>query len=120
MSRPVLLGAIILLLILAGLASLHGALLALSMPLLVYLFYGLLRAPEKIDLEVRRELGAERVAPQAPVKVSVTVINRGSSLEELALEDAISPDLTVTDGSNHHWISLASNQTFAFEYTVSG
>jgi uncharacterized protein (DUF58 family) len=120
MSRPVLLGAIILLLLLAGLASLHGALLALSMPLLVYLFYGLLRAPEKIDLEVRRELGAERVAPQAPVKVSVTVINRGSGLEELALEDAISPDLSVVEGNNHHWISLAPNQTYAFDYTVSG
>ena len=120
MSRPVLLGAIILLLILAGLAGLRGSLLALSMPPLVYLFYGLLRAPDKLDLEVRRELGAERVAPQAPVKVNVTVINRGSALEEVGIEDVISRDLTVVDGGNRHWISLGSNQTFAFEYTVSG
>ncbi len=120
MSRAVLLGAIILLLILAGLATLHGALLALSMPLLVYLFYGLWRAPDRIDLEVRRELGAERVAPEAPVKVNVTVINRGSRLEELAIEDAISRELAVIDGFNRHWISLAANQTFAFQYTVSG
>ncbi|MGE5248692.1 MAG: DUF58 domain-containing protein, partial [Bacteroidota bacterium] len=120
MSRPVLLGAMILLLILAGLAGLRGSLLALSMPLLVYLFYGLWRAPERIEVEVRRELGAERVAPQAPVKVSVTVINRGSALEELGIEDVISPDLAVMDGCNHHWVPLGSNEVFAFEYTVRG
>ncbi len=120
MSRPVVLGAMVLLLILAGLAGLRGSLLALSMPLLVYLFYGLWRAPERIDLEVRRELGAERVAPQAPVKVSVTVINRGSALEELGIEDLISPDLTVVDGCNHHWVPLGANQIYAFEYIVRG
>ncbi len=120
MSRPVLLGAIILLLILGGLATLHAAVLALSIPPLVYLLYGLWRAPEKIDLEVRREIGAERVAPQVPVKVNVTVINRGSGLEELAVEDMISPELTVIEGWNRHWISLGAHKTFAFEYTVSG
>ncbi len=120
MSRPVLLGAMILLLILAGMARLRGSLLALSMPLMVYLVYGLWRAPEKIDVEVRRELGAERVTPQAPVKVSVTVINRGSALEELAIEDVISADLAVVDGNNRHWIPLGRNKTFSFEYTVRG
>ncbi len=110
----------VLLLVLAGLAGLRGSLLALSMPLLVYLFYGLWRTPDRIDIEVRRELAAERVPPQTAVKVSVTVKNRGSALEELALEDAISPELTVVDGSNHHWISLGRDQTFAFEYTVRG
>src|SRR5512146_1935211 len=98
MSRSVLLGALVLLLILAGMATLHGALLALSMPLLVYLFYGLWRAPDQIALEVRRELSAERVAPQAPVKISVTVVNRGSPLEEVTIEDVISSDLVVVDG----------------------
>ncbi|HMA08097.1 MAG TPA: DUF58 domain-containing protein, partial [Ramlibacter sp.] len=120
MSRPVLLGALVLLLILAGLAGLRGSLLALSMPLMLYIVYGRWRAPDQINLEARRELGAERVAPQSPVKVSVTVTNRGSRLEELGIEDVISPDLAVIDGCNHHWISLGPNQSFAFEYTVSG
>lgn len=110
----------ILLLMLAGLALLRGAMLALSMPLLVYLLYGLWRSPERIELEVQRELSAERVAPQAPVKVAVTVINRGEALEELAVQDAVPDALSVIDGSSRHWISLGAGETFEFEYTVSG
>src|SRR5512135_3462487 len=120
MSRAVLLGALVLLLILAGLAGVRGALLALAMPLLIYLFYGLWLAPERIDLDVRREMSAERVAPQAPVRITVTVMNQGNTLDELALEDVIAPELQVVDGSNRHLISLGRFQTFSFEYTVRG
>jgi uncharacterized protein (DUF58 family) len=120
MSRAAYLGALTLLLLLAGLAGLHGSLLALSIPLLVYLFYGLWLAPDRLDLDVRRELSAERVAPLTPVKVSVTVINQGSGLEELSLQDDLAPELEVIDGSNHHLIALGRYQTFSFEYTVRG
>ncbi len=120
MPRAALLGGLILLLVLAGLAGLHGALLALSLPLLVYLLYGLWRAPEKLELDVHRTLGAERVNPGTPVKVSVKVVNRGSGLDELRIEDAISRDLEVTDGSNRHFISLGRGDSFSFEYTVRG
>lgn len=120
MSRAVLLGVLSSLLVLAGLASLHGAMLALAMPLLVYVLYALWSAPERMDLEVRRELAAERVAPQMPVKVSITLVNRGSGLEELAVEDILPSALSVTDGSNHHLISLGRDKTFAFEYTLRG
>jgi uncharacterized protein (DUF58 family) len=120
MSRTFVLGLLILLLVLAGLASLHGAMLALTLPLLVYLFYALWVTPERVQLEVRRELAAERVAPQTPVKVIITVLNRGSTLDELALKDVISPDLAVIGGSPSHFISLARGATFGFTYTVSG
>jgi uncharacterized protein (DUF58 family) len=120
MSRTVLLGSLILILVLGGLASLHGTLLALSMPLLVYLFYGLWRGPDRINLQVRRELTAERVVAHTPVTVGVTVTNQGGDLDELALQDVLSPTLDVRDGSNHHLISLAKGKSFSFEYSVSG
>ncbi len=120
MSRAVLLGFLTVLLLLSGLASLNGALLALSMPLLLYLLYGLWFTPDRIDLDVRRELGLERVAPQTPVKITVTIINRGAGLDELAVQDVVAPELSVVDGSNHHFVSLARNGTFAFQYTVRG
>ncbi|HTP00492.1 MAG TPA: DUF58 domain-containing protein [Anaerolineales bacterium] len=120
MSRAFTLGTLILLLVLAGLASLHGALLALTLPLLVYFLYALLVAPERMDLDVRRELAMERVSPGTPVKVQVTVLNRGPALDELALEDVVSLDLVVTDGSPRHFISLAGGASFSFAYTVQG
>jgi uncharacterized protein (DUF58 family) len=116
----VLLGALILLLVLAGLATLRGVLVALSMPLLVYLFYGLWRAPERLELRVQRDLGAERVAPQTPVQVRVRLTNTGPDIEELAVQDSISPDLAVVDGSNRHFLSLRKGETYTFEYSVKG
>jgi len=120
MSRAALLGSLILLLVLAGLAGLRGALLALAMPLLVYFFYGLWRGPDQIMLDVQRVIDADRVTPHTPVKVSVTITNRGNALDELAIEDAVSPALTVANGSNHHLISLPKGRSFSFEFSVSG
>ncbi len=120
MSRTILLGSLILVLVLAGLASLHGAILALSMPLLVYLLYGLWRGPDRISLDVRRELTAERVVAHTPVAVHVTITNQGGGIDELALEDILLPALAVQDGSNHHLISLGKGESFSFEYGVSG
>ncbi len=120
MSRAVVLSSLVMLLVLAGLATLQGAFLALSMPLLVFLVYGLWLAPERIQLEATREIGADRVVPQTPVKVTVTVRNAGPALEDLAVEDLLAPGLSVIDGSNHHLVSLGRGASFTFEYSVRG
>ncbi len=118
MSRPLFLSLLIFVLLFAGLAGLNSAVLALTIPLLLYLFYGFWRGPEELKLDVHRELSAERVAPNTPVKVKVTLINRGGDLEELELEDVISPALTISNGSNRHSISLPKGGIFTFEYNV--
>src|SRR5512142_2835222 len=120
MSRAVVLASLVMLLLLAGLATLHGAFLALSMPLLAFLIYGVWMSPDRIQLEARREISADRVPPQTSVKVAVTVTNLGPGIEELAMQDLVAPGLSVSDGSNHHLLSLPRGGTFHFEYTVRG
>ncbi len=120
MSRAVFLGLLIFILLLTGLASLHGSLVALTVPLFVYLFYGFWRGSDEVKLKVTRNMSQERVAPTTPVKIQVTINNLSGSLEELAVEDIFSPSLKVVDGSYHHLISLARGGSFAFEYTISG
>jgi uncharacterized protein (DUF58 family) len=120
MSRGVFLGLLIFVLLVSGLATLHGGLLALTVPLLVYLFYGLWRGPEEIKLTVNRTLSQERVAPKIPVKIEIMLTNLGGDLEEAAIEDVLSPALEVVAGSNRHLISLSKGATFAFDYTVRG
>jgi uncharacterized protein (DUF58 family) len=76
--RPAqLLGILIYALILAGLATLHGALLALAIPLVVYLAAGLLEQPEEPQLSVTRSLSADRAPAGAPVTVRLSVTNFG-------------------------------------------
>ena len=119
-SRPLFLSLLIFILLLIGLASLSSAVIALTIPILLYLFYGFWRGPDGIKLEIQRELSAERAVPYTPVTVKVTIINRGGDLEELKVEDVLSPSLAITNGSNRHLISLAKDGKFAFEYTVCG
>ncbi len=92
----------------------------LSIPLILFWVQGVWRAPEKLKLQVERELSLERVAPQTPVRVRLSITNSGSDLEELALEDIISPVLKVTEGSRRHLVSLRRGGRFEFEYSVQG
>jgi uncharacterized protein (DUF58 family) len=120
MPRAVFLGLLIFILLLTGLATLHGGMLSLAVPLLLYLFYGLWRGPDEINLDIDRKLSEERVAPQTPVHVEVTIKNQGGDLEELAIEDILSSGLKVVEGSNHHLVSLPKGGTYTFGYTVRG
>ena len=120
MSRFLVLTLIAYSLLLAGIVTLHGDMLALSIPFALYLLVGYLRGPENVQLEAPRHLSAERVVPNSEVTITVTVTNRGSDLEEVLLEDIASPTLTIRDGSARHLLRLASGKSYAFTYTVSG
>jgi uncharacterized protein (DUF58 family) len=100
--------------------TVQGALIALALPLVTYLIVGYLQAPERINLVATRHLSAERVSPETDVDVTVTVPNRGSSLEEVLLEDVLPMGLTVRSGSNRHLLRLMKNETYTFAYSVSG
>jgi uncharacterized protein (DUF58 family) len=119
-KRITLLVALIYLLTLAGLATLRGGLLALALPLVLYLLVGLWRAPESIQLEFRRSIASERVAPGAPVQVAVSMHNRGSGLEELLVEDLLPAGLNLLEGSNRHLLTLPAGGSFSWTYSVSG
>ena len=120
MPRAWFLGLLLFVVLVAGLATLRGSELALVIPVLLYWMYALWRAPDEVKLEVRRELGAERVPPGTPVEVKVTVFNAGGRLEELALDDGVPPGLEIIEGSNHHLIALGKRRTFEFTYQVRG
>jgi uncharacterized protein (DUF58 family) len=120
MSRNLLLILIIYTLLALGLASIHGELLGLALPFVIYLLVGLWRAPEKLTLDVERHLSQERAAPDQEVDVTVTITNRGRALEELLLEDDVPPALTVCDGTHRRLISLKKGGSYTWTYTVSG
>jgi uncharacterized protein (DUF58 family) len=120
MSRFILLSLLTYVLLLAGIVTVHGEFLALALPLVTYLLVGYLQSPEKIHLEARRDLSAERVSPNTSVDVTVTVTNRGSSLEEVLLEDLVPAGLTVRSGSSRHLVRLKKNEAYTFAYTISG
>jgi uncharacterized protein (DUF58 family) len=100
--------------------TVQGSMLALALPLVAYLLVGYLQAPERIDLQATRHLSAERVSPDSNVDVTLIITNRGSTLEELLIEDRIPPGLTVHSGSSRRLVRLRGGESCTVAYTVSG
>lgn len=120
MSRSLLLSLLTYALLLTGIVTLQGEFLALALPLVAYLLVGYLQAPDKIKLEATRLLSVERTSPNTDVDVTVTVTNRGASLEEVLLEDILPAGLTVRFGHSRHLLRLTKGDSYTFAYTVSG
>jgi uncharacterized protein (DUF58 family) len=120
MSRSLILSLLVYALLLAGVATVHGDFIALALPLVTYLLIGYLQAPDEIKLEATRDLSIERALPDQEVDVMVTVINHGSSLEEVLFEDILPSGLTVRSGFSRHFLRLARGESYTFAYTVSG
>jgi len=120
MKPTLLLGMLISALLLAGLATRNGVLLALAVPLLAGLAVGLFFAPPPPDLHITRRQSADRVNPGQPVTVTLTVANRGARLDELVLADTLPAGLTPVDGQTRWFITLDAGQSTTLEYTVHG
>jgi len=120
MRRSLLLSLLVYGLILFGLLTLRGDILTLSIPLVIYLLSGLLRAPQEINLIVERKLSVERTGADMPVQVTLQITNAGATLEDVLITDKLSPRLKILDGSARHLLHLAKGQTVNLTYTVSG
>jgi uncharacterized protein (DUF58 family) len=107
-------------LILAGIVTVRGEFIALALPFVVYLLAGFLRSPDEIKLEATRHLSNERASPNSDIVVTVTVMNRGSHLEEVLLEDVVPVDLSLRVGLSRHLLTLPKSASYTFTYTVSG
>jgi uncharacterized protein (DUF58 family) len=119
-SRSLTLNLALYALVIAGLATLNGPLLAMALPLLVYLGTALLSRPAETRLRAARSLAAERAAPGETVQVRLRVTNESSRAADLLLEDVVPDGLEVADGSPTLRATLAPGQSAELSYTVRG
>lgn len=119
-KKPLLLGLIIYGFVIIALATRNGAMLALALPVMVYLAAGLLFKPEPAQLAATRHLSTDRAQPDQPVEVTLAITNHGPRLEEVLVEDALPPSLTLVNGQTRALTTLHPRQTITLQYTVSG
>jgi uncharacterized protein (DUF58 family) len=105
-------------LLLLGLLTLNGELLALALPLVVYLGASLLCGPEELCLKITRSLGDDRVPEGASVMVDVAISSTGSRLEEVLVEDGVPPRSEVVHGAAQVLATLAPGQTLKLNYAL--
>jgi uncharacterized repeat protein (TIGR01451 family) len=120
MKRAILLSLIIYGLVLAGIATRQGRLLALAIPLVLYLALGLLYEPEVPRLSLKRTLSNDRANPNQPVTVTLILTNDGPALEELYISDIVPKGLQVIEGAPNLLITLQTGQTTTLTYIVGG
>lgn len=118
MRRIVLLGSLVYLLLLGGLASLDRGLLVLAIPLLVYLAVALPFQPDQLRLRAVRSVSPDRVVEGAPVTVRLSITNEGSSLEQFLVEDPLPPRFVVEEGKSFAAAALGPGETLDMEYTL--
>jgi uncharacterized repeat protein (TIGR01451 family) len=119
-SRVIVSGLLIFILIIAGLTAFRGEVVMLAVPLALYLLAGFYWGPDKLQLEVNRTLDLERVAPGDSAMITLEVTNVGPSLENLLLEDVLPSGLTVSKGHSRRLISLKKGEVFQWSYEVKG
>jgi uncharacterized protein (DUF58 family) len=119
-GRLLLLAGLVYGLLLIGLATLNGAMLALALPIIVYLGAALIYAPDVPKLEITRELNADRVQPDAPVAVKLSIRNESSRLEEVLVEDLLPRGLKLIEGQPNKVVLLPPEKILEITYAVSG
>ncbi|MGD9403694.1 MAG: DUF58 domain-containing protein [Anaerolineae bacterium] len=120
MRRLVVVGILLYTLVFLGLANREGRLLALAVPLVVYLGASLLYGPEKPQLQVTRSFSSESAALGRPVVVRLEVVNEGPDLEQVLIEDLIPSSIEVVEGQSSVLTALPSSGTVELEYTLLG
>jgi uncharacterized protein (DUF58 family) len=108
------------LLVFLGLVTLHGGLIALALPLCLYLGAGILYAPDEPRLQAVRTISTDKALQQAPVGVELAVTNQAAILEEVALQDLIPDQLEITQGETGKLLSFAAGDTVRWHYTLRG
>lgn len=120
MGRLALLSGLAAGVLLLGLAALDGGIVALAVPLVVYLAAALLYSPERPRLRASRTVSASHIRQGQPVKIHLTVVNEGPQLEEVRLLDCIVPPLELLDGQTSALTALPPGGKVELNYTVRG
>lgn len=120
MRRLLFLSVLVYVLLILGLATANGVIIAFSIPLVIHLAAALFFAPQNPQLQVIRTLNADRVSQGVPVTISVSITNHGPHLEEVMLEDVVPDGLEVMEGISHVRCEMSSGQSILLEYSVRG
>lgn len=116
--RLLVIGTALYLLILFSFSFLQGELLILTIPLLLYLGWGLWSAPGEIDLEVEREISHVRVPSGRQVQITLHLTNRGSRIPLAVIRDDLPEGCRLVHGDSQLITALDRGEGRELSYTL--
>ncbi len=115
-----LLSGLLALMLLAGLFTVNSELIALSLPLVVYLGWALFLAPEEPKLRAARKLSTDRITQGMDVAVNIRVTNQKARIEELHLSELSALPVQSLEGQISKVTALMPGESLEYEYTLQG
>ena len=119
-NRVLLLAFLAFGLLIIGLGALNGSIIALALPLCLYLGAAVYFNPGAPQISADRWLSTEGIFPGTPVEVRLTVRNEGQSVSEIDIHDILPAGLEVLEGETEAFVTLAAGEEITLEYTVLG
>jgi uncharacterized protein (DUF58 family) len=107
-------------LVLLGLGTLRGEMLALAIPLLLYAGAALLGRPDPPQLSATRSFSAQRLASGEPAQVSVSITNLGALPTTVLLEDQLPQGLALIEGQPRLLTTIVPGVSAELAYSVTG
>lgn len=114
------LGRLLALMLLAGLFTLNRALIALSLPLMVYLGLAIYFAPGKPKLRAVRNLSTDRITQGMDVTVTLKVDNEDEGIEELHLSELAPLPTHSLEGRYSKVAAVKPGESLDYEYRLQG
>jgi uncharacterized protein (DUF58 family) len=105
-------------LLIIGLGLLHSTIMALAVPLLVYLAMALYRSAPEPELLCERSLDNTTVRAGGLTAVTLNITNRGPYVEELLVEDRLPAALAVQEGDTQVLAPLLPGKMLTLNYTI--
>lgn len=115
-GRFMVLAALAYLFIFIGLIWRSGGLLALAVPLVVYLAAALLSPPPRLNLTAERTVSQTTVLQDSRVEATIRITNQGRSLDEVYIEDRLPPRVRLVEGKTSLLTGLPAGKTATIRY----
>ena len=97
-------------LIITALISRNGAVALLSVPILVYLFFGVLMFPKQVNITAERKLEQTVVPGGNKINMEIRLKNQGDQMEYLTIYDPLPETAISTEKISKPSISLARSE----------
>ena len=119
--KTLVIGLIICSLLLAALLTLNRELALLTMPFLVYLGWGVFKAPTsgQIHLAAHRSVSRSQSNDETVVEVSVSVENLGAEMLYVHLHDSVKTGMKLVDGYLEKFMTLQPGEEAQMGYTFT-
>ncbi len=120
MKNFLFLGSLIFGLVVAGLITLNGMLIALALPLVIYLGMAVFLEPGKPELSVARSLSRESIVQGRVADMQVVLTNQGHQVQEVLVEDILPAGIKVVNGETKILTPILPGKSLEFHYSIEG